>query len=451
MGNLSKGKKFTLYNLTWPIFIEILLFMMLGTVDTLMLSRYSDNAVAGVGVSNQILWMINMTFGAVAAGTSVLSAQYLGAKEKTMVSKITLVSLLVSFIFGIIISSIMFFAGRHIISLMKIRPELMEFAVEYLQIVGGFIFLQGILMTITAVARSHGYTKVSMYITFGINVIHVFLDYILIFGIFGAPALGVKGAAIANVLSKFIGLIVALYILFNTIEKDLTLKLLRPFPTNIVKNILKIGVPSAGEQFSYNMSQLVITYFINMISSEALITKTYVQNIIMFVFLFAVAIGQGTEIFVGHLVGEGKLKKVYEVCIRSLKIAITISLTLGLIVALFRNQVLHIFTENKAIISIGGAILIIDAILEPGRAFNLVVINCLRAAGDVKFPVYIGMISMWGVSVTLSYFLGIYLGFGLIGMWIAFSLDEWLRGILMLWRWSTKKWETMSFVKVKNV
>ncbi len=75
------------------------------------------------------------------------------------------------------------------------------------------------------------------------------------------------------------------------------------------------------------------------------------------------------------------------------------------------------------------------------------IINSLRAAGDVKFPVYMGVISMWGVSVTLSYILGIHFGLGLVGVWIAFAVDEWFRGILMFWRWKSRAWENMSFVK----
>ncbi|GFZ32896.1 putative transporter YisQ [Clostridium zeae] len=448
MTNKKKEKKqLTVFNLTWPIFIETLLFMLLGSVDTLMLSRYSDNSVAAVGVSNQLISMMNIMFGILSTGTSVLIAQNLGAGNKKMASKVATVSLIINLLFGLLLSGIMYFAAHGILGAMGIRPELMKFAVQYLQIVGGFLFMQAVMMTCTAIVRSHGLTKISMYVTIGMNVLHVVLDYVFIFGAFGVPVLGVSGVAISTNISKLLGLIVMIFVVFRNVERGFSIKNLKPFPTKIVKDLLKIGVPTAGEQLSYNVSQLVITYFINFLGNEALTTKAYVQNIVMFAYLFSIAIGQGTEILIGHLVGAEENDKAYKTCIHSLKLALKISFGIGIIFALLRNQALCIFTSNPNILAVGGVILIIDAFLEPGRSFNLVVINSLRASGDVKFPVYMGIFSMWGVSVTLSYLLGIKLGLGLAGMWIAFACDEWFRGVLMLWRWRTRKWEKMAFVK----
>jgi putative MATE family efflux protein len=344
----------------------------------------------------------------------------------------------------------MYFGAESILTAMNIRPDLMNYGKEYLGLVGGFLFLQAVLMTITGVVRNHGYTKISMYVTLTMNIIHVILDYAFIFGPFGIPVLGVKGVAISTNICKLLALIAMIYILVTKVEKNLTIKYLTPFPKDILRDLLKIGIPTAGEQLSYNVSQIAVTYFINMLSNEALTTKAYVQNIVMFAFLFAVAIGQGTEILIGHLVGENKKELAYKTCLKSLRIAIITSLAMASIFAVFRTQLLSIFTDNNAIIAIGGTILIIDIILEPGRAFNLVVINSLRAAGDVRFPVYMGILSMWGVSVVLSYILGIHFGFGLVGMWIAFALDEWIRGLLMLWRWRGRKWENMSFVTAET-
>ncbi|MBL4931278.1 MATE family efflux transporter [Clostridium paridis] len=445
--NPLSTKKLTVFKLTWPIFIETLLFMLLGSVDTLMLSRYSDNAVAAVGVSNQLITMMNIMFGILSTGTSVLIAQNLGAGNRKMASKVATVSLIINCIFGLFLSLIMFLAAHGILSTMGIRPELMSFAAEYLKIVGGCLFLQSVMMTCTAIVRSHGLTKISMLVTLGINIVHVILDYIFIFGPLGLPVLGVRGVAISTNISKLLGLIIMLYVVFKNVEHGISIKNITPFPKNIVKDLLKIGIPTAGEHFSYNLSQLVITYFINFLGNEALTTKAYVQNIVMFAYLFSVAIGEGTEILVGHLVGADENEKAYKTCLKSLRLALIISFSIGTLFALLRIPVLSIFTDNPSILIVGGTVLIIDAILEPGRSFNVVVINSLRAAGDVKFPVYMGILSMWGVSVTLSYIFGIKMGFGLAGMWVAFACDEWFRGLLMLWRWRTKKWQTMAFVR----
>lgn len=110
---------------------------------------------------------------------------------------------------------------------------------------------------------------------------------------------------------------------------------------------------------------------------------------------------------------------------------------------LFKN-LLGLFTEDQSIIDLGSRLLLLSIFLEPGRVFNVVIINSLRAAGDVKFPVVMGVFSMWGVAVLLSFVLGITFNLGLIGVWIALGCDEWCRGLMMLFRWRSRAWQSMS-------
>ncbi len=443
----KKAAKFTLFALTWPIFIEIFLHMLMGNADTLMLSQYDDNAVASVGVANQLINVIIVMFGFIATGTSILIAQYIGAKQEQDANKIAVVSIVGNLIFGLLLSIILFSFAPFILKAMNIPPELMDNALIYLRIVGGFAFIQALIMTVAAIVRSQGFTKDAMYVTIGMNLINVIGNYLFIFGPFGFPVLGVTGVAISTTISRFIGLIAMFVVLRYRIKGSLPYSFLfKGFPKMELKNLLKIGVPSAGEHLSYNTSQIAITYFIASMGTIALTTKVYTQNITMFILLFSIAIGQGTQILIGHYVGAEKLEEAYQRCLKSLKIAIFVSLGVAVLFSIISRPFLGIFTDNPDIINLGITLILLTIILEPGRAFNLVVINCLRAAGDVKFPVYIGILSMWGVAVTLSYILGIVFGLGLIGVWIAFIVDEWLRGILMLRRWKSKKWVQMSFV-----
>lgn len=241
-------------------------------------------------------------------------------------------------------------------------------------------------------------------------------------------------------------------ILHYRIKGNLPFSFLRKgFPKSELKKLLTIGIPSAGEHLAYNTSQVAITYFIASMGTIALTTKVYTINVMMFIFLFTIAIGQGTQILIGHYIGANKHQDAYDRCIKSLKISVIVAVSMAIIVSFFSKHLLGIFTDNPEIITLGTTLIFLTIILEPGRAFNIVVINSLRAAGDVKFPVYMGILSMWGVAVTLSYVLGILFGLGLVGVWIAFIVDEWLRGILMLRRWKSRKWEKMSFVSKAKV
>lgn len=446
--------KSKLIQITWPIFIESILISLLGGVDIFMLGRYSDNAVAAVGVANQLMFMVNLMFSLITAGTSILVAQYIGynkenGKNNDNIIRLSGVSIGFNFLIGIILSIIMIFLGTTLLKLLNTSDELLIYGKQYIEFVGGFIFIQAISMTFTAILRPHGLTKVCMFVTLLMNIINVFLNYVLIFGHFGFESLGVRGAAISTTLSKFIGLIILGIVLYRNVLERMRLNLFKPFPKEDLKNILKIGIPAAGEEISYNLSQLVVISFINLISINAMATKSYISNIASFAYLFSAALGQGASIVIGQLVGEEENDVAHKLCLACLKRAIIVTVSISFVFFVLGKNILHMFTSNSEIITLGAIVLAIDLILEPGRTVNIVGINSLRAAGDVKFPVYIGIFSMWTFGVGLSYLLGIKLGLGLVGMWIGFTVDEWFRAILVYNRWNKKKWIGKSFVHKK--
>lgn len=442
----SRGINKKLKTITWPIFVESLLFSLLGGLDTIMLGKYSDLAVASVGIANQLIWMVNLMFGIITAGTAILLAQYLGAKtDEEEIVKLCGVSIGVNLIIGIIISILVFLVSSKLFVFLKASPELIPIGKSYMKIVGGTIFLQAILMTFTAILRSYSLTKICMSVTLVMNITNVIFNYIFIFGNFGMPELGVSGAALGTVISKIIALVILFYKVYRVILHKFNLNLFKPFPKDQLINILKVGVPSAAEQISYNLSQLAITSFVNMISIESMSAKSYLTTIVSFAFIFSVALGQGASILIGQFVGNRENDKAYNLCAYCIKISIVVSIIISLGIILFRNGIMSLITNNQSIINIACNVLLIEILLEPGKAINIVGINGLRATGDVKFPVYIGVISMWIFGVGMSYILGIKMGLGLIGIWIGFALDEWVRAILVLIRWKSRAWEGKSF------
>ncbi|MYL69978.1 MATE family efflux transporter [Halobacillus litoralis] len=443
---MTQTKKMTLFALTWPIFIEVLLHMLMGNADTLMLSQYSDDAVAAVGVSNQILSVVIVMFGFVATGAAILVAQNLGAEQKKEAGSISVTSLSVNLWFSLFLSFGLFLFSEQILNVMDLPPSLMGDATEYMNIVGGLIFVQAMLMTIGALLRSYGHTKDPMYVTIGMNILNVIGNYFVIFGPFGLPVFGVEGVAYVTAISRAFGFLVLLLLLIKRVSGDLPWRSLYHYEKAHIKNLLHIGVPSAGEQLSYNASQMVITYFVAQMGATAITTKVYAQNLMMFIFLCSIAIGQGTQILIGHHIGAKETEKAYRQCIRSLQLAIVISLSVAVVFYFSSDFLLGLFTEDRTILATGGTLLLLTVLLEPGRAFNLVVINSLRAAGDVRFPVIVGILSMWGIQVTIAWIFGLHFSYGLIGIWVGFIVDEWLRGVLMLRRWKSRVWLKKSFV-----
>jgi Na+-driven multidrug efflux pump len=188
---------------------------------------------------------------------------------------------------------------------------------------------------------------------------------------------------------------------------------------------------------------MVIIGFIAALGTTALATHIYTFQLLLFIMLFAIAVGQGTEILIGQMIGAGNKAEAYHRMFDSLKWSLAITLLMVILFVALREPLYDLFTDDSQIIAAGATLLLITIILEPGRTFNLVIINSLRATGDAKFPVIIGILSMWGISVPLAYLFGITLEFGLLGIYLAFVVDEWLRGLLMLFRWRSRVWMRM--------
>ena len=440
-GNLSRQ----LTSLAGPIFVETLLVMMLGGVDTFMLSRYSDNSVAAVGVVNQLMNLVFLLFEVISLGTSILCSQYIGAGRRDKVVQVVGISLLFNLISGLAISVCLYLFADNMLLMMGLRPDLLEYGLPYMKIVGGFAFLQAISLSLSAALRSANKAKYPMYVSMVVNVLNILGNYSLIFGKFGMPALGVEGAAISTSFCRLVAVAILLVVLFKKHIPSFPKKYFTPFPWIELKNLLKIGIPSAGEHFSYSLSQVVISYFINMIGNQALATRSYVVNIVMFTYIFALAIAQGGAILIGQLVGQKKIRAAYVIGKRVMRLGAAVSVTLALLTAIFGRHILGMLTADPWIISTGAAILWIEVLLENGRALNFFGVNALRSSGDIYFPVLVGIVVMWGVQVVGSYILGISLGWGIIAMWAVFALDENIRGFIFLRRWNTFKWVGKSF------
>jgi putative MATE family efflux protein len=442
-GKLSRQ----LASLAGPIFIETLLVMTLGAVDTFMLSRYSDNSVAAVGVVNQLMNLVFLLFEVISLGTSILCSQYIGAGRRDKVVQVVGISLMFNLLSGVILSSCLYFFADDMLLLMGLRPDLMSEGLPYMKIVGGFAFFQAISLSLSASLRSADKAKYPMYVSIVVNILNIIGNYTLIFGKFGMPALGVEGAAISTSVCRFVSVVILFVVLFKKHIPSFPKELFTPFPWVELKNLLKIGIPSAGEHFSYSLSQVVITYFINMISNQALATRSYVVNIVMFTYIFALSIAQGGAILIGHLVGMKKIKAAHAIGKRVMRLGVAMSVSLSLVTAIFGRHILGMLTTDPWIISTGATILWIEILLENGRALNFFGVNSLRSAGDIYFPVLVGIVVMWGVQVVGSYVLGISLGWGLIAMWAVFALDENIRGFIFLRRWNSFKWVGKSFIR----
>lgn len=444
MGGTFKRK--SLKQLAWPIFIEISLFMLMGMVDTFMLSAYSDSAVAAVGMSNQVINLIAVMFNFVAAGTVILMSQNLGANNQTKASEVGLVSIGANVIIGGILSIIMVTCSKYILQFMNTPLEIMDTTVAYTKIVGSFLFLMAIQPVLSGILRSYGYTKHSMIITLIANIVNIIGNSIFIYGLFGVVELGPIGVAISTVFSRLVSVILIAWVIFKKINFTFSEGFFKQLPIDDIKNILKIGVPSALEQVAYSSSQVIILSFVSLLGTLAITTRVYTSNLSMFVYLFSLAIAQANQVLVGYLIGEQKEDDVYRQTFKTQRLAVSVSLILSIVAYFSSDLLFSMFTDDPAILILGKTLLLVNIFLEIGRASNLVLTNALKAAGDINYPFIFGIVGMWLICIPVAYLLAIHFNLGLPGIWIAFAIDECFRGVIFTFRFKGKKWTNKAFV-----
>lgn len=445
-GGTAGQPQLGLFRLTWPIFLEFLLFMLMGTADTLMLSGVSDDAVAAVGVVHQFLFVCILIMEVVSNGASIVVAQYIGARRTEEASRIAALSITLNFLLGVVVSAGLLLGGNAILGRMNLHGVVLEQARTYMGITGGFIFLQALINIFASLLRTYGFTKESMFVSLGMNILHVLGNYALVFGHFGLPRMEVQGAAISTVLSRAVALVVFIWMLYRVMEIRMRVRDYVRFSREYLRKILKVGVPSAVEQVMYHCCQTVFLYYVTFLGPVALSSRQYAFAISQYVFLFSLAIGLGTSIVIGRLVGANRPDDAYRRALESLKWSLAITVLVDVAAILIREPLIGLFTANAGIIQLTSQIIVLSLLLESGRSFNLVLVNALRAAGDATFTVYAGFGSMVCLSLPLGYFLVFRMNMGLAGVWLAIAADEWVRGIVMWLRWRSRAWEKQSLV-----
>ena len=443
IGNI--GKK-NLISLIIPIFFELLLVTIVGNIDTIMLGYYSDEAVGAIGGVTQLLNIQNVIFSFINMATAILTAQFLGAKDYKRVKQVISVSLVLNILLGVVLGGIYLFFWKSLLQKINLPEELVGLGKYYFQMVGGLCIFQGIILSCGAILKSHGRPTETLIINVGVNILNILGNALFIFGWLGMPVLGPTGVGISTVISRGIGCVVAFYMMCKYCNFTFRKKYIKSFPFKIVKNILSIGLPTAGENLAWNVGQLMVVAMVNTMGTTIIASRTYLMLISSFVMTLSIALGQGTAIQVGHLVGAGEIKEVYNKCLKSVKIAFIFAFVTTSLVCIFRKPIMTIFTTNPDILKASLKIFPLMILLEMGRVFNIVIINSLHAAGDIKFPMFMGIICVFVVAVLFSYIFGISFGWGLAGIWIANAMDEWIRGLAMYFRWKSKKWQNKSFV-----
>nr|WP_034863801.1 MATE family efflux transporter [Enterococcus cecorum] len=432
--------------LSWPIFVELLMVVIIGNINVWMISQFNEVAVASVGATNQLLSLSVYIYGFVTIGTQIMIAQFIGAKKNREIPEIINTAIFAGLAIGLILSICFYFFPEKLLGFMNLPAEVIQIGLPYAKIYGGGVFIAAVNAIMVASLRTHGYTKQALLIPMSASFLAVIGNYLALFSPFGLPHLGVEGLAFSALFSNFIAFNVAHRLLKKHVGYELFSSRIHKISITKLKQILKLGLPSSGESVSYQGAQVVVTMIVASLGANVLIAKSYVAAITQFVFLTAAALSQGNQIIIGRRVGAQEFDRAYQRGMRSTWQNVAISILICVITFLFIQPIMHIFTNNQEIIDIARWVFLVEIVLEAARAVNMTLVGSLNASGDVKFPLFCSLTVLWLISLPFSYLLAIVVNFGLVGVWIAYAIDESLRAILMIHRWRHGTWRKKSIM-----
>lgn len=444
MSGVETQGRLGLYTLAWPIFVEQLLRLMLGYVSVFMLGHYSDEAVAATGVANQILAISVIFYGFLTVGVQIVVSQLIGAKRFKRVERVITNGLVVAFLIGVIMSLVFVLFGDSFLRMLGLSQQLVAVGSPFIRIIGGISVVIALYSSILPILRTHGFVRQAMLVPITVSVVNVVLNYLFLYGKLSFLGLGVTGVGIAVGIANVIGMLMSAWMLKKYIGYVFRWQKLQQCSRKMLGAILRYGLPSAGENLSYAGSQLVVTAIIAFLGTEALTTKVYASTISQFVALFAMSIGPASQIIIGRAAGAREIDAAYRQGVKSWRLGMLVALSISVVIYLFAEPIMQLFTGNQEIIALTKRLFLFSILLELGRATNIIVISSLNATGDVRFPFICGIIVMWIVSLPFSYLLGVYAGLGLVGVWLAYIIDEGVRAVLMFRRWRSRVWTTKS-------
>lgn len=429
--------------LAWPAVLDNLLHTLTTTVDMIMVGRLGAAALASVGLGGQVLFIFQSLMIAVTVGTVAMVARSIGERDTEKARKVLEQSLFFgALVTGIATPFLSFFAGDFL-HIYRAEEVVLLLASHYLEIaILGTAFIFVCLASAQAL-RGAGDTKTPLIISSIINGTNIGLNYVFIFGKLGFPPMGVRGAALGTTSAFVLGAILYIFLLW---QKKLKLHIsFRGFTPNIsiVKRILSIGTPAALEQLVIQMGFLVYMVIITSFGTESIAAHQIGIRIQSFSFMPGFGFAIAATALVGQNLGaknpEAAEKSGWEAC----KLAILLMVGVAVLIFILAEDVARIFVNDQAVIDKAVIFIRILAFGEPAIAIHFTLGGALRGAGDTKWPLYASTAGLYGFRIPLALFLGVIIGLGVIGAWIAMTVEYFIRSFFVSWRFKRGGWKSI--------
>lgn len=428
----------SIFFLAVPIILENIFQTLLGTIDTYFAGKLADNAIAGIGITNLIMNIFISFFTAISVGTTAIVSRNYGKKDFENVNTAIVHSIVLGSILGAVVGGICFLFHEPILKLSGSDSSVMQYAIPYYIIVAVPCLILCLQLILSSCLRAIKDTRTPMYVTGVSNILNICLNILFI-----KIGLGIFGLGLATTLSRSVSMIILFYRLRKH-DKNIHLSVCQ-LNKKLFLSILKIGIPAGIEKLIMRIGQLVYNTMIISIGTTAYVAHNIAGNIENYSYIPAMGFGLAVCTMVGISLGENNILQAKKQTSVAYFISTGFMVFIGIGFFIFAPQLASLFTSTKEVQNLVVSVLRIIALFQPFTALVQIMTNALQGAGDTKFPMYSTLIGIWGIRIGIGYLLAIVFNLGLIGVWCAYAIDVFVRGILLLKRFYMGKWQNIKF------
>ena len=429
-----------------PLFLEQLLVMLVGIADTLVVSYVGEASVSGVSLVNQFNTIFIYLFTALASGGAVVISQYIGGKESENAGKSASQLLMFGTIFSLLIAVLVLIGNRWMLRLLfgKVEDSVLDACITYLKISAYSYPALAIYNSGAAIYRSLGKTNVTMYISVLSNIINVIGN---VLGVFVFKA-GVAGVAWPSLIARTFSAVVITILCFQK-KNEVVYRSgwIFKWDTDCLKRILNVAVPNGVENGIFQLVKVALSSIVALFGTYQIAANGVAQSIWSLAALAGVAMGPVFITVIGQCMGNKDTQAADYYFTKLSKITLLLSSAWNLLVFIFTPLFLQFYAlepQTKQLVI--WLVLIHNVFNAIAFPFSGALSNGLRAAGDVKFTMYVSVISTIAGRLFLSYLLGIVLHMGVIGIAIAMVCDWVLRAVIFVWRKKSGKWKAFQVI-----